>query len=113
MRVQVRDPLCFPVDELLDMRPYMSPCAHSPERGCTRKCAAACDAQGGLYRLHCVIEHIGRTMHGGHYIAYVRTAGRWLQCDDLRISEVSAARVQEAQAYLLIFNQDAHAKSVK
>lgn len=51
---------------------------------------AACGAQtdAGLYRLQCVIEHIGRTLHGGHYVSYVRCGQKWLKCDDQKITEV-------------------------
>jgi Ubiquitin carboxyl-terminal hydrolase len=97
--VQVRDALSFPVDELLDMAPYMAGLAPpTGKRPCGAGCRSAAGAHGaaaadGRYQLHCVIEHIGRTMHGGHYVAYVRQGARWLKCDDLRISEVRVRHV--------------------
>jgi ubiquitin C-terminal hydrolase len=81
--IKVNDLLSFVPDELLDMRPFTT---------------AAVLGQGepagegqGLYRMICVIEHIGRTMNGGHYVAYVVHGQRWLKCDDTKVSEVCLA----------------------
>ena len=64
-----------------------SPRKRAPAHALPPPQASDLDAQQGLYRLQCVIEHIGRTMHGGHYVAYVRMQDKWLKCDDLKVSE--------------------------
>ena len=37
------------------------------------------------YEVVGVVEHIGRSMNGGHYVAYVKKNNQWLRCDDERI----------------------------
>ena len=47
-------------------------------------------ASGGMrYQLYAVLVHEGRSMHGGHYYAYVQPAsGGWYRCDDSRVAQV-------------------------
>lgn len=80
--IKVNDLLSFAPDELLDMRPFTTAAVLGQR-------ATAVEGQGrGMYRMVCVVEHIGRTMNGGHYVAYVRHRARWLKCDDTKVSEV-------------------------
>ena len=79
--IKVNDTLAFAPDEALDMRPYTTAAVLGGA-------AAAAEGGGGRYRLDCVVEHIGRTMNGGHYIAYVRHGAQWLKCDDMKVSVV-------------------------
>lgn len=74
--IKVAQGLEFPVEEVLDMAPFTTAASRGFKAG------------AGQYRLDCVIEHIGRRMHGGHYIAYVRHAGGWHRCDDQKIQPV-------------------------
>eukprot|EP00752_Nemacystus_decipiens_P007312 g6543.t1 len=44
--------------------------------------AGEADADGRLYRLFAVVVHIGRGPNHGHYVAVVKSGGRWLLFDD-------------------------------
>ncbi|CAM9192142.1 unnamed protein product [Scytosiphon promiscuus] len=44
--------------------------------------AGEADADGRLYRLFAVVVHIGRGLNHGHYVAVVKSGGRWLLFDD-------------------------------
>lgn len=80
--IKVNETLAFAPEELLDMRPYTTAAVLGG--------VAALEGGGGQYRLDCLVEHIGRTMNGGHYIAYVRHGAQWLKCDDMKVSPVRA-----------------------
>ncbi|WVQ95992.1 hypothetical protein IAU59_003092 [Kwoniella sp. CBS 9459] len=42
-----------------------------------------------LYELFSVVVHIGNGPHHGHYVTLVRSAGRWLMCDDENIEPIN------------------------
>ncbi|CAM9642445.1 unnamed protein product [Laminaria digitata] len=44
--------------------------------------AGEADADGRLYRLFAVVVHIGLGSNRGHYVAVVKSGGRWLLFDD-------------------------------
>jgi ubiquitin C-terminal hydrolase len=62
---------------------------------------------GLRYRLSSVIEHIGRGIDTGHYMAYCydEDTDTWLLYDDARVQPVAAAQVERAQAYLLVYER--------
>ncbi|EIW71561.1 hypothetical protein TREMEDRAFT_22545, partial [Tremella mesenterica DSM 1558] len=41
-----------------------------------------------LYELFAVVVHIGNGPHHGHYVAMVRSAGRWVMCDDENVEPI-------------------------
>ena len=51
-----------------------------------------------LYQLVAVVCHIGNSLTGGHYIAYIfnEDKGDWYECDDTLISKSSLEKVQES-----------------
>ncbi len=59
--------------------------------------------EGGGYECDAFVCHRGDSMHGGHYVAYIRTNGVWWLCDDEDVTPVSMADVNQARrlAYLL------------
>jgi ubiquitin carboxyl-terminal hydrolase 14 len=48
----------------------------------------------GKYRLKAVITHRGRTLDGGHYIAFVRVKELWFKFDDTKVSEVEEIEIE-------------------
>lgn len=87
--------------DTLDLRPYMDP--RSKEKD---KC---------LYQLSGVVEHSG-SMHGGHYIAYMRGEkgqGRmqkgmgqaWFYASDAHVREASLSEVLNSDAYILFYKR--------
>lgn len=40
------------------------------------------------YRLKAVVVHVGTSIHGGHFICYIRVGDIWNLCDDHKISAV-------------------------
>ena len=63
------------------------------------------DAPKRWYDLTAVIVHEGRSIHSGHYKAYVRHShsGEWLLANDARVTFVSQEEVMQAQGYLLFY----------
>ena len=38
------------------------------------------------YRLKAVVIHLGRSVHSGHYVAYIRTDKGWVLFNDERVT---------------------------
>ena len=56
------------------------------------------------YEFSAMVEHLGATMRGGHYVAYVDSSGSLLHCNDANpVSEVTWEHVAARQAYLLAY----------
>jgi len=67
-------------------------------------------ACSGLYELYGVCVHIGSTMHGGHYIAYVNTGSslekeEWYNVSDSHVSKCSRTDALQAEAYVAFYRQ--------
>ena len=87
-----------------------------------------------MYGLYVVIVHIGRTLHGGHYIAYVKMCqpakekksgslknekasqkhkydtdyckkGHWYYTSDTHVRQCSFEDVKRSKAYLLFYKR--------
>jgi ubiquitin C-terminal hydrolase len=58
-----------------------------------------------VYDLVGVVTHRGRSMHGGHFTAYVRSNGTspWLHCNDAIVDVVSEKEVLCSEAYMLFY----------
>ncbi|ORX37783.1 hypothetical protein BD324DRAFT_623314 [Kockovaella imperatae] len=41
-----------------------------------------------LYELFAVVVHIGNGPHHGHYVCLIRSAGRWVMCDDENVEPI-------------------------
>ena len=54
------------------------------------------------YEFTALIEHQGRSMQSGHYVAYVRSTNYWL-CNDKDVVQVTWNDVEKRQAYLLAY----------
>ena len=54
------------------------------------------------YEFTALVEHIGKTMHRGHYVAYVQSTHLWC-CNDEDVVEVSWQTIEKKQAYLLAY----------
>lgn len=62
------------------------------------------EGKAPVYDLYGVSNHFGG-MGGGHYTAYTRSAidGKWYNCDDSSVTEVSPSRIKSRAAYLLFY----------
>ena len=40
-----------------------------------------------FFRLKVSVDHIGSTLNSGHYIAHIKSGGKWITCNDSNISE--------------------------
>ena len=54
------------------------------------------------YEFASVVEHLGSTMKGGHYVSYVHS-GSFKWCNDEVITETTWEHVEARQAYLLVY----------
>jgi hypothetical protein len=64
--------------------------------------------KGYNYRLCAVVEHVGASPEGGHYLCYARRFdGKWVRFDDSDVTELTGGAYLRAQAYLLLYNQTA------
>lgn len=57
------------------------------------------------YELYGLVEHSG-TLHGGHYISYVRVDGVWYYCSDSFVRVANEAEVYNAKPYLLFYDSE-------
>ncbi len=58
------------------------------------------------YELFGVIEHLGSSVHSGHYVAYVKGSnGLWHEMNDERVNVVSVDHVPKKKAYILFYNR--------
>eukprot|EP00794_Sanderia_malayensis_P000416 gene416-1052_t len=85
----------FPLE--LDMSPYF----------CKNDQLSIDDLQ---YTLFGIVEHSG-SLHGGHYVAYVKSRTmdsktKWYHVSDSRVSEVQESSVLKKQAYLLFYQRN-------
>jgi len=82
----------FPL-EGLDLTPYLA------EEG------APCDAM--LYDLVGVVNHLGRELNAGHYIAYCRNVGtnKWYVYNDRSCAEIDASSIVSNDAYILFYQR--------
>ena len=67
--------------------------------------------QPKTYQLFAVVEHAG-SLHGGHYVAYVKSASlssqdddHWVYCSDANVKNISLDDVLQCQAYILFYQQ--------
>ena len=75
------------------------------------------DKDNAIYRLVGVIEHRGRTVTVGHFVAYVRgsrifseqetssSSSCWFRANDKSIREVSLDEVLKCEAFLLFYEK--------
>jgi ubiquitin carboxyl-terminal hydrolase 16/45 len=75
------------------------------------------DKDDARYRLVGVIEHLGRTVTPGHFVAYVRgsrivseqelssSSSSWFQANDTRIRNISLDDVLKREAFLLFYEK--------
>ena len=56
--------------------------------------------------LFAVVVHIGRSLSGGHYIAYVRTPIGWYRMDDASVRKAKKDEALNQTAYLLFYQKN-------
>jgi len=56
-----------------------------------------------MYDLFGIVEHRGKNLGSGHYIAYVQKNGIWYICDDEHVQTISDDKVRNVQAYILFY----------
>eukprot|EP00960_Hanusia_phi_P033524 750497-Hanusia_phi.AAC.1 len=72
------------------------------------------DGRSQPYELVGAIVHIGRGLESGHYVAYSRVDGNWLEINDEVVTIVETSELNKTldeQAYILLYRQ-AHVKEV-
>ncbi|KAH0794146.1 ubiquitin hydrolase B [Histomonas meleagridis] len=58
------------------------------------------------YQLSAIVEHIGKSPEGGHYLCYGRRFdGTWMLFDDDRVVKLADKEYLDKEAYLLLYNQ--------
>lgn len=76
---------------MLDMTPFMS----RPKMSETSPIPS-----DNRYSLFAVINHLGNSINGGHYIAYVRQQrDYWYKCDDHVITRTNLQEVLDSEGY--------------
>lgn len=59
------------------------------------------------YILFAVINHLGESLEGGHYLSYIRYDDTvWFRCNDLIISEADIEQVLASEGYLLFYHKE-------
>ncbi|HEV3270290.1 MAG TPA: hypothetical protein VGZ69_06560 [Candidatus Rhabdochlamydia sp.] len=54
------------------------------------------NSPSGLYELSSFIVHLGSSSNGGHYIAYRKVQGQWVECNDGSVSYISKKEMLSA-----------------
>lgn len=62
------------------------------------------DGQGAEYECDSIIRHLNKTASSGHYVAYIKNAGKWWCCNDDRVTLASDADIKEAFANAYIYH---------
>ena len=62
------------------------------------------------YTLYGIVEHSG-SLHGGHYVAYVKARTvdnkcKWYHVSDSRVSEIQEEAVLRKQAYIIFYHRN-------
>jgi hypothetical protein len=60
--------------------------------------------QGQKYELSGIVVHLGGSLYSGHYVSYVKSAGRWYSCNDSMVSSCDFDRVKNNEAYMLVYS---------
>ena len=61
------------------------------------------DEYNTQYRIMGIVVHIGPSIAGGHYVAYVRGVENWFKMNDDTVSAVRWQTVRRKNAYLCFF----------
>lgn len=51
------------------------------------------------YKLFAFIVHLGPSTHSGHYIAYIKKDGKWVQFNDRKVAFSAEAPIGDAYMY--------------
>lgn len=110
MATKINDLVRFPVDEALDLAPFMHPQAavdNNVSEGAAHRGTTS-------YQLQGIVHHMG-SVHSGHYVAHCRCSpkqggpSRWFEFNDSSVSPVSASCPESAlvtpSAYVLLFER--------
>lgn len=57
------------------------------------------------YELCSVINHVGLSLHSGHYTTYISQHNQWFFCNDTKIKPVSLADALNSEAYMLVYEK--------
>lgn len=52
------------------------------------------------YELYAVVVHLGRSVHSGHYVCYIKKSGRWVLFNDHKVSETEEPVLEKGYIYL-------------
>ena len=63
------------------------------------------NGQEVTYRLTGLILHTGLSIAAGHYITYFLDQGKWFECNDMEIREVSWQEVSQLKIYILFYQR--------
>lgn len=76
--------ITYPIGQL-DMTPYL-------KSGDSRK-----------YELYAVSNHLGGSIHGGHYTSYVKNAGSWYEYNDSMVNTATQENIVSPNSYVLFY----------
>ena len=55
------------------------------------------------YEFTALIEHLGKNVTNGHYVAYVNNANKFWRCNDSEVEQMEWKEIKDRQAYLLAY----------
>jgi len=64
-----------------------------------------CEEGNAKYRLKAVVQHLGGSVFGGHYVADVRHGSRWYHFDDGSSRQIPRSKVRAEDGYLYILER--------
>jgi len=66
-------------------------------------CFETCASKHRKYRLLGVVEHLGKTLQFGHYVAHVQSGNSWYYVSDEYVRQESVEEVLACNAYILLY----------
>ena len=78
----------------------------TPRRDCrTVSLKNTLNFQGRIYKLSCIIQHMGITLDSGHYIAWVKRNESWYVRNDRLVQMIRSLPDHSGNAYMLFYKK--------
>ena len=76
----------------------------------TQECVSSCSNDNAIayYKLVGIVDKLGESVAGGHYVAYMKTNSQWIRIDDTHIYAITNRNISDVEfcgCYLIFYKQ--------